>query len=259
MNKIITTVALVFTAGVITTGILLNPNPEAKAKELDTSTQVSISKVKLAKADNKDYGIGHNQASEIEAKVLHVAGMKESEKSKQESYAIAVVQDEKQAKIDAENKRQQEAEATRQANLKAEQDAKLEAEQQAKDEAEQAEKAKQAESAKVETSTPTSTQETTKSETGLRTLTMDSTAYDVNVASGGHTALTNGTGIAANLGVLPRGTSVRIDYADGHSETRTVNDTGLFAASNPNQIDIAMENSQALAFGRQTVTVTVLS
>lgn len=258
MNKIITTVALVFTAGVITTGILLNPNPEAKAKELDTSTQVSISKVRLAKADNKDYGIGHNQASEIEAKVLHVAGMKESEKNKQESYAIAVVQDEKQAKIDAENKRQQEAEATRQANLKAEQDAKLEAEQQAKDEAEQAEKAKQAESAKVETSTPTSTQETTKSETGLRTLTMDSTAYDVNVASGGHPAFPNG-GVAADLSQFPKGTRLKIEYQNGNVEVRTVNDTGTFVASSPNQLDISMPNDQALAYGRQTVTVTVLS
>lgn len=119
------------------------------------------------------------------------------------------------------------------------------------------EAAKQAKIAKVETSTPTSTQETTKSETGLRTLTMDSTAYDVNVASGGHPAFPNG-GVAADLSQFPKGTRLKIEYQNGNVEVRTVNDTGTFVASSPNQLDISMPNDQALAYGRQTVTVTVL-
>ncbi|GEO57667.1 hypothetical protein [Companilactobacillus bobalius] len=86
-----------------------------------------------------------------------------------------------------------------------------------------------------------------------QTLTMSATAYDP-VVLGSNMGY---SGVAANLSKFPRGTHLRIT-ANGKTYDRVVNDTGLFAYSNPNQLDIAMPNSQALQFGRQNVTVQVL-
>ncbi|MQS75947.1 SLAP domain-containing protein [Companilactobacillus halodurans] len=87
------------------------------------------------------------------------------------------------------------------------------------------------------------------------TLTMSATAYDP-VVLGSNMGY---SGVAANLSKFPKGTHLRITDSNGNVYDRVVNDTGLFAYSNPNQLDVAMPNSQALQFGRQNVTVQVLS
>lgn len=87
-----------------------------------------------------------------------------------------------------------------------------------------------------------------------QTLTMNATAYDPAIlgSSMGY------SGVAANLSKFPKGTHLRITASNGQTFDRVVNDTGYFAYSNPNQLDIAMPNSQALQFGRQNVTVQVI-
>ncbi len=87
-----------------------------------------------------------------------------------------------------------------------------------------------------------------------QTITMSATAYDPAVLGSNM----GYSGVAANLSKFPKGTHLRITASNGQSYDRVVNDTGLFAYSNPNQLDIAMPNSQALQFGRQNVTVQVL-
>lgn len=86
------------------------------------------------------------------------------------------------------------------------------------------------------------------------TLTMSATAYDP-VVLGSDMGY---SGVAANLSKFPKGTHLRITDSNGKVYDRVVNDTGLFAYSNPNQLDIAMPNSEALQFGRQNITVQVL-
>ncbi|KRL66693.1 hypothetical protein [Companilactobacillus versmoldensis] len=85
-------------------------------------------------------------------------------------------------------------------------------------------------------------------------VTMSATAYDPAVlgSSMGY------SGVAANLSKYPKGTQLKITLSDGTVLNRTVNDTGTFAYSNPNQLDIAMPNSQALQFGRQSISVQVV-
>ena len=46
--------------------------------------------------------------------------------------------------------------------------------------------------------------------------------------------------------------------SNGQTLTRTVNDTGSFAAGNPNQLDVAMPNSQIPSAGVLTATVEVV-
>lgn len=65
-------------------------------------------------------------------------------------------------------------------------------------------------------------------------------------------------GIAANLSVLPRGTRVKITTAQGDVWYRTVNDTGTFAYSNPQQIDVAMPNSAVPSYGITSATVEII-
>lgn len=86
--------------------------------------------------------------------------------------------------------------------------------------------------------------------------TMTATAYDPRVL--GNTTFGYDT-VAANLSVYPRGTKLAITFANGTTKNYVVRDTGTFAYSNPNQLDIAMPNSQALQFGRQSVTVRVIT
>lgn len=85
-------------------------------------------------------------------------------------------------------------------------------------------------------------------------ITMSATAYDPAVLG---SSMGYG-GVAANLSKYPKGTQLKITLGDGTVLNRTVNDTGTFAYSNPNQLDIAMPNSQALQFGRQSITVQVV-
>lgn len=85
---------------------------------------------------------------------------------------------------------------------------------------------------------------------------MVATAYDPRVL--GNTTFGYDT-VSANLSVFPRGSHIKITFANGQSKIYVVRDTGTFAAAHPNQLDVAMPNSQALQFGRQTVTVQLLS
>lgn len=66
------------------------------------------------------------------------------------------------------------------------------------------------------------------------------------------------SGVAANLSVFPKGTVLRITMSNGQTLTRTVNDTGSFAAGNPNQLDVAMPSGQIPAAGILSATVEVL-
>lgn len=65
-------------------------------------------------------------------------------------------------------------------------------------------------------------------------------------------------GVATNNAVYPKGTVLRITLADGTVYTRTVNDTGTFVYGNPNQIDLALPNSQVPSYGVTTATVEVI-
>ena len=65
-------------------------------------------------------------------------------------------------------------------------------------------------------------------------------------------------GVAANLSVFPKGTRLKITLSDGTVWYRTVNDTGSFANGNPNQLDVAMPNSQSPSAGVMTATVEVV-
>ncbi|MFC6323568.1 LysM peptidoglycan-binding domain-containing protein [Companilactobacillus baiquanensis] len=65
-------------------------------------------------------------------------------------------------------------------------------------------------------------------------------------------------GVAANLSVFPKGTQLKITLADGTVMYRTVNDTGTFAYSNPQQLDVAMPNAQIPSYGVTSATVEVI-
>ncbi|AKP66244.1 DPBB and LysM peptidoglycan-binding domain-containing protein [Companilactobacillus ginsenosidimutans] len=65
-------------------------------------------------------------------------------------------------------------------------------------------------------------------------------------------------GVAANLSIFPKGTRLLITLADGTQLTRTVNDTGYFAYSNPYQLDVAMPNNAIPSYGITSATVQVL-
>lgn len=65
-------------------------------------------------------------------------------------------------------------------------------------------------------------------------------------------------GVAANLSVFPKGTQLLITLSNGTTLQRTVNDTGTFAYSNPQQLDVAMPNSAIPATGVDTATVQVI-
>ncbi|WP_125589232.1 LysM peptidoglycan-binding domain-containing protein [Companilactobacillus jidongensis] len=65
-------------------------------------------------------------------------------------------------------------------------------------------------------------------------------------------------GVAANLSVFPKGTQLKITLADGTVMYRTVNDTGTFAYSNPQQLDVAMPNASIPSYGVTSATVEVV-
>ena len=110
-----------------------------------------------------------------------------------------------------------------------------------------------------ETSTTTKTSTDTNSTATSGWQTMVATAYDPQIAAGGQgTSIPTGTGVAAALDRFPKGTELEIKFQDGHTEQRVVNDTGTFAYSNPNQLDISMTNAEAMQFGRQSIQVRVI-
>ncbi|TGD22928.1 LysM peptidoglycan-binding domain-containing protein [Companilactobacillus suantsaicola] len=66
------------------------------------------------------------------------------------------------------------------------------------------------------------------------------------------------SGVAANLSVFPKGTQLKITLADGTVLYRTVNDTGSFAYSNSQQLDVAMPSSSIPSYGVTSATVEVI-
>jgi len=66
------------------------------------------------------------------------------------------------------------------------------------------------------------------------------------------------SGVAANLSVFPKGTQLKITLADGTVMYRTVNDTGTFANSNSQQLDVAMPSSSIPSYGVTTASVEVI-
>ncbi|WP_246001291.1 hydrolase [Companilactobacillus musae] len=66
------------------------------------------------------------------------------------------------------------------------------------------------------------------------------------------------SGVATNLSVIPRGSSLKITTAQGDVYYRTVNDTGTFAYDNPYQIDMAMPNSMIPSYGITSATVEII-
>ena len=120
--------------------------------------------------------------------------------------------------------------------------------QQAAQEQAQAQAAQQAASASAAAASATTTQTTTNKGTFKLSF------YDPAVlgSSMGY------DGVAANLSVFPKGTRLKITLSDGTVWYRTVNDTGSFANGNPNQLDVAMPNSQIPSAGVMTATVEVV-
>ena len=67
------------------------------------------------------------------------------------------------------------------------------------------------------------------------------------------------SGVAANLSVFPKGTQLKITLSDGTVMYRTVNDTGTFANTNSQQLDVAMPSSSIPSYGVTTASVEVMS
>ena len=105
-------------------------------------------------------------------------------------------------------------------------------------------------------STDTNTNSTqSKSTTGTSQGTFKISFYDPSVLGSNM----GYSGVAANLSVFPKGTQLKITLADGTVLYRTVNDTGTFANSNSQQLDVAMPSSSIPSYGVTTASVEVLS
>lgn len=120
--------------------------------------------------------------------------------------------------------------------------------QQAAQEQAQAQAAQQAASASAAAASATTTQTTTNKGT-FKLSFYDPAVLGSNMGY---------DGVAANLSVFPKGTRLKITLSDGTVWYRTVNDTGSFANGNPNQMDVAMPNSQIPSAGVMTATVEVV-
>ena len=102
--------------------------------------------------------------------------------------------------------------------------------------------------------TQSATQTQTTSTTGTSQGTFKISFYDPAVLGSNM----GYSGVAANLSVFPKGTTLKITLSDGTVLIRTVNDTGTFAYSNPNQLDVAMPNNQIPSYGVTAASVEVL-
>lgn len=218
----------------------------AEAKD-DPQELLGVPIVTIQHTSDRNAYIGHNAATAV---------VKQTDTMQQKTLAKKHIVD-RDKKVAIEEKRLAKIEAAKQAKIAKEvEQERLAQEKQDKIKAQEVKEASEYKTSQKAKVAKTAIKSSPK--TSGKTMTVEATAYDTGVASGGQTELQNGVGIAANLSTIPRGTSVRIDYADGHSETRICNDTGTAMVTNPTQIDIAMENSQAMAFGRQSVQVTIL-
>lgn len=152
------------------------------------------------------------------------------------------------AKLIKERQKAAIAELTK--NAQAEQ-AKMDAQAKAQEEQ------KQAQQAVTQAPTPTAnttSQANTQNISGVNKGTFKLSFYDP-AALGSNMGY---GGVAANLSVFPKGTRLKITLSDGTVWYRVVNDTGGFAAANPNQLDVAMPNSQVPAAGILYATVEVI-
>ena len=127
--------------------------------------------------------------------------------------------------------------------------AKAQAAAKAKAEAKAAQVAKAASTPAARAAAPTTSSATGTSKGTFRVTFYDPAAMGSSMGNGG---------IAANLGVLPRGSRVKIQLSNGQTLIRVVNDTGGFAAGNPHQIDVAMPNSQIPSAGVLSAIVTII-
>lgn len=158
------------------------------------------------------------------------------------------------AKLIKERQKAAIAELTK--NAQAEQ-AKMDAQAKAEAEAKAQEEQKQAQQAVTQAPTPTAnttSQANTQNISGVNKGTFKLSFYDP-AALGSNMGY---GGVAANLSVFPKGTRLKITLSDGTVWYRVVNDTGGFAAVNPNQLDVAMPNSQVPAAGILYATVEVI-
>ena len=123
--------------------------------------------------------------------------------------------------------------------------------QQAAQEQAQAQAAQQAAnaSAAAASATTTSTTQTTTNKGTFKLSFYDPAVLGSNMGD---------DGVAANHSVFPKETRLKITLSDGTVWYRTVNDTGSFANGNPNQLDVAMPNSQIPSAGVMTATVEVV-
>lgn len=138
-------------------------------------------------------------------------------------------------------------------NAKAEQ-AKMDAQAKAEAEAKAQEEQKQAVTQAPTPTANTTSQANTQNISGVNKGTFKLSFYDPAVLGSNM----GYGGVAANLSVFPKGTRLKITLSDGTVWYRVVNDTGSFAAANPNQLDVAMPNSQVPAAGILYATVEVI-
>lgn len=84
------------------------------------------------------------------------------------------------------------------------------------------------------------------------------TFYDPAVL--GATSMPGGmyAGVAAHLGVIPRGSQIKITLSTGEVWYRVINDTGTFAASNSQQLDVAMPNCDIPSAGVLNANVQIV-
>nr|NKC41182.1 hydrolase [Lactobacillus mulieris] len=155
------------------------------------------------------------------------------------------------AKLIKERQKAAIAELTK--NAKAEQ-AKMDAQAKAEAEAKAQEEQKQAVTQAPTPTANTTSQANTQNISGVNKGTFKLSFYDPAVLGSNM----GYGGVAANLSVFPKGTRLKITLSDGTVWYRVVNDTGSFAAANPNQLDVAMPNSQVPAAGILYATVEVI-
>lgn len=153
------------------------------------------------------------------------------------------------------NQAQHELDAEAKAKAEAAAKAKAQAAAQAKAKAASAAKAKAAAAAKASAAASTTASSTSTNATSGKSYgTFKLTFYDPAVLGSNM----GYSGVAANLSVFPKGTHLKITLSDGTVWYRVVNDTGTFASSNSQQLDVAMPNSQVPSAGVLTATVEVV-
>ena len=142
--------------------------------------------------------------------------------------------------------------ATQQQNTQAQQEQAQASQQQAQ--AQQEQQAQATQQQNTQAATQTATQNTQSSASTQSAGQYKISFYDPAVLGSNM----GYSGVAANLSVFPKGTQLKITLSDGTVMYRTINDTGTFANSNPNQLDVAMPNASIPSYGVTTASVEVV-